>query len=73
MATPKPQKKQEEKRQARIDAVIAAAGEKMAASEGPPHILLHTLVRLLLSSCHAAAAPGATVGPAFRQDLPPTA
>ena len=34
---------QEEKRQARIDEVIVAAGEKMAASEGPPHVL-HILV-----------------------------
>ena len=37
------EKKEEEKRQARIDAVIVAAGEKMAASEGPPHVL-HILV-----------------------------
>ena len=56
------EKKEEEKRQARIDAVIVAAGEKMADSEGPPHNLLHILV-----TSGSLAEP--VSGPALRQDL----
>lgn len=51
------EKKQEEKRQARIDEVIVAAGEKMAASEGPPHVLHILVMSDLLLSCHGCTWP----------------